>query len=135
MTTIDGHTEPFESCHDCRKQVLRAIFFPLFVFIVAFTILRISAQDKPPQLSADSRISLLKLQLKQKQLESQFLQMQQELNRIQGQYNDGVKALQDAIEASYKEAKLDKKEWMLNLDTLEFTKIPAPPKPQEPKKP
>lgn len=126
-----------------KDPIVRRIL--AFVVLAAFAIIACSvlAQEKPPQLSADSRISLLKLQLKQKQLESQFLglqqqvtTMQQQMTKLQGDYTEGGMALQNAIDAAYKDAKLDKKEWNLNLDTLEFTKVPAPPpKPEEPKKP
>lgn len=130
-----------------KDPIFQVVGIAVILILLGLVAICAGAQDKPPQLSADSRISLLKLQLKQKQLESQFLglqqqvtSMQQQMTKLQGDYTEGGKALQDAIDAAYKDAKLDKKEWNLNLDTLEFTKMPpAPPppapKPEEPKKP
>src|SRR6266850_43621 len=107
-----------------NREFLRAFLVLTTVFLVAFGYLRlVHGQDKPPQLSADSRVTILKAQLKQKQIESQYLQIQQQLNLLQAQYTEATKAAQDAIDAAFKEVKLDKKEWTLNLDTLEFTKV------------
>jgi hypothetical protein len=118
-----------------KKEILRAFLVPTVTFLVAFGFFRlVRAQDKPPQLSPDSRIAILKAQLKQKQLESQFLQLQTQMTNLQTQYTETGKTLQDAIEAAYKEAKIEKKDWSFNADTLEFTKVPAASK-AEAKKP
>lgn len=104
------------------------------------------AQDKPPKLSVDARLAIREAQLKQKQLEADFLSKQQEITSLQQQmaklstqYTEGAKAFQDAIDAAYKDAKIEKKDWNLDMEKLEFTKIApppaAPPKPEEPKKP
>jgi len=92
-------------------------------------------QDRAPQLSADSRVTILRAQLKQKQIESQYLQLQQQLNGLRAQYDEASKGMQDVVDAAYKDAKLDKQHWILDLDKLEFTKIPVPGSKAEEKKP
>lgn len=99
-------------------------------------VLTAAAQDKPPttpQLSVDSRLAIREAQLRQKQLEAQFLTKQQEVAGLQQQmtklsdeYKEGGKTLQSAIDAAYVVAKLDKKEWTLDAEKLEFIAVPKP---------
>lgn len=147
---------------DMKKAAKFSFFFCLAIGLIVFAVLihfdPAFAQDKPsavapvaPVLSETAKLAIVKAQLKQKQLEAEFLSKQQEIASLQQQmanlstqYKEGGKAFQDMIDAAYKDAKLDKKEWNLDLNTLEFTAIPKPIAPaapqtvgssQEPKKP
>lgn len=110
----------------CRALIVSGLCGCVVAIALCVPLLFIYAQDKPPQLSADSRVTILKAQLKQKQIESQYLQIQQQLAGLQAQYTEATKTTQNAIDAAFKEAKVDEKEWNLNLDTLEFVKVPKP---------
>lgn len=114
------------------RKVIAAVLFLLGVWLIAVGLF---AQDKPPQISAESRVAILKVQLHQKDLESRYLQAQQQMTAIQNEFTQTQTVLQAVIDAAYKEAKLDKKDWNLDVNTLEFTKVPPPPPKPEAKKP
>lgn len=123
---------------DMRWAAKWSFFICLAIALIALAVLihyePAFAQEKAPQLSADSRVTILKVQLHQKDLESRYLQAQQQMTAIQNEFTQTQATLQAAIDAAYKDAKLEKKDWNLDVNTLEFVKVPAAPK-AEAKKP
>jgi hypothetical protein len=107
----------------------KAILFVLLLLPAAY------AQEKVPQLPADSKVTILKIQLHQKQLEVQGRQLQAQVEQLNREYQDSMKQLADAMSDGYKAANADQSKWTLNSDSLEFTKKPEAPKKEEAKKP
>lgn len=84
---------------------------------------------------ADIQARILKLQLQATRIQSQFQACQQQ--DFQGQYNQVSAQMGSIVDEALRDAKLDKKEWEVNLDTFEFQKRVVPPVAPvaEPKKP
>ena len=103
-----------------------------------------TVESKPPVLSPDSKVALLKLQLRQKQIEVQYRQLDAQMKGLQQEYEGTQKDLAVAQAEATALAHADTDQWILNLDTLEFVRKvvpaassvpPATPTPKETKKP
>jgi hypothetical protein len=80
---------------------------------------------KPASKPSDAiQAKILRLQLQFTRLQSQYQSCQQ--TNFQGQANQVSLEMNALADQALAEAKLDKKEWELNLDTLDFQKRAAP---------
>lgn len=124
--------------------------FGLAVFLtIGLTCLAVAVANTPPlrdtpptvttKMPEESRVRILQAQLKEEQLKSQFAQLQLQMSNLQTQYADTQKELESAKAEAFTRAKLDPKEWTINLDKVEFVAAPkpapTPAKTEEPKKP
>lgn len=82
-----------------------------------------------PKPSPEMQAKILRLELDATRLQNQFQSCKS--TDFQGQYNQVGLQMQAVGDAALAEAKLDKKEWELDFDTLEFKKrtTPLPPSP------
>jgi hypothetical protein len=85
----------------------------------------------PAKASPEIQARILKLQLQQTRIQAAFQACQAQ--DFQGQFNQAGISVQEAINDAFREAKLDKKDWDLNLDSFEFQPKAAPPSPAEKK--
>lgn len=89
------------------------------------------APTAPPAASAakkapsDIQARILKLQLQATRIQSQFQACQQQ--DFQGQYNQVSAQMASIVDEALRDAKLDKKDWDVNLETFEFQKRVVPP--------
>jgi len=97
---------------------LAAINLFLGSLLVATTL--IAQAVLPKKASSDMQAKILRLQLQATRIQSQFQSCQQ--TNFQAQYDQVSAQMLAAADEALKEAKLDKKEWELNLDTFEFQK-------------
>lgn len=90
---------------------------------------------QPQKAPSDIQARILKLQLQATRIQSQFQACQQQ--DFQGQYNQVSAQMASIVGDALKDAKLEPKEWDLNLETFEFQKRVVPPVAPvaEPKKP
>jgi predicted nucleic acid-binding Zn-ribbon protein len=91
-----------------------------------------SAQTTEPKLSDAAHAKIRDIQLQQKALENQYLQMQQQLVNLEKQFNGLTTQLSAETDAAYKEAKVTREDWTLDMNTLAFAKVEKP-KPEEKK--
>lgn len=101
------------------------LLIPLAVTLMAV------AQDKPPAttpipLAETARVAVLQARFRQKSVEADYLRLQAQLSQLETQYRQAGESLQAAIDAAYVAAKLDRKEWTLDVEKLEFTPSPKP---------
>jgi len=75
--------------------------------------------------SSDAQAKILKLQLQASRIQTQYQACQAQ--DFQTQFNKTSVEIIQASDDALKEAKLDKKEWDLNLETFDFVKRPPPP--------
>jgi hypothetical protein len=92
-----------------------------------------SAQATEPKISDATHAKIRDLQLQQKTVETQYLQLQTQLKSLEGQYNSLGVQVTKAMDEAYKESGVKPEEWSLQPDTLKFVKIEK--KPDEKKKP
>ena len=92
-----------------------------------------SAQSKEPQLSDATHAKIRDLQLQQKTVEAQYLQLQSQLKGMENQYNSLGVQITKAMDEAYKESNVKPEEYSLQPDTLKFVKIEKP-KSEEKKK-
>ena len=93
----------------------------------------IPAQTTEPKLSDAAHAKIRDLQLQQKTIENQYLQMQQQLANLEKQFNGLTGQLTAETDAAFKEAHVTREEWTLDLATLKFAKVekkPDAPKPE-----
>lgn len=81
-----------------------------------------SAQTTEPKLSDAAHAKLRDIQLQQKTLEAQYMQIQQQITAMQAQFNSLSDQLKSETDAAYKEAGVTREEWTLDLVTLKFAK-------------
>jgi hypothetical protein len=81
------------------------------------------AQTADPKLSDSTHARIRDLQLQQKTIENQYMQLQQQLQGLQTQFNGLNDQLKAETEAAYKEAGVKREEWSLDMTTLKFTKV------------
>jgi hypothetical protein len=67
------------------------------------------------------------LQLQQKDVQVQYLQMQQQLASLEKQFNGLTTQLNDAVDAAYKEMGVKREDWPLDMATLKLTKAEKKP--------
>lgn len=92
-----------------------------------------AAQAQKQTVSPELQAKILKLQLQASRIQSQYQTCT--TTDFQGQMNQVSASVQSVIDAAYREAQLDKKDWDLNLDTFEFTKkTAAAPEPKKDEK-
>jgi hypothetical protein len=90
---------------------------------------------KPPtEASAEFQSKILKIQLQQSALTAQYNDCQQKAKTIPDEFQRNFNAMQLLAMQAIQDAKLDPKEWELDMTTFQFTKKPQPPK-QETEKP
>lgn len=96
------------------------------------------AQEKPveaPTVPDAVKVKILKAKLAQQRAETQFSQLQAQLQGLKGTYEKATQDLRDAEAEAYKEAKADKKDWVLDETGDDVRLAPVPkPKPAEPAK-
>jgi type II secretory pathway component PulM len=91
--------------------------------------LLVTPQAKPPdasKVSAELQARLLKLQLQAARIQSNAQACV--AADFQGQFTKVNVDEQQVINEAFAQAKLDKKDWELNLDSFEFVKKAAPAK-------
>jgi hypothetical protein len=103
-----------------------AIAFLLFASLAV-------AQAPEPKVSDATHAKIRDIQLQQKSIEAQYLQLQQQLDNMKGQYNALTPQLNEALDAAYKEAGVKREDYSLDIGTLKFSKIEK--KAEEKKKP
>jgi proteasome assembly chaperone (PAC2) family protein len=92
-------------------------------------------QDKAvPTYPESSKVKILQIQLKQTNLRAEYIQIQARMKEIEAQFPRTLEELQDAQDEAYKLAKVDKKEFTIDLQKLEFVAMPKPPEKTEEKK-
>ena len=99
-------------------------------FCIAFLLLAslASAQTaKDPVLSDATHAKIRDLQLQQKTVEAQYLQLQSQLKGMENQYNSLGVQITKAMDEAYKENNVKPEEWSLQPDTLKFVKIEKKP--------
>jgi hypothetical protein len=94
---------------------------PAFVLLLFASLA--GAETTDPKLSDATHAKIRDIQLQQKTLENQYMQLQQQLVNIQNQFNGLNDQLKAETEAAYKEAGVKHEEWTLDLTTLKFTKV------------
>lgn len=98
-------------------------------FLLAFLIcasLASAQTTTEPKLSDATHAKIRDIQLQQKDLESKYLQMQQQMENIKSQYNALAPQLNEALDAAYKEAGVKREDYSLDIGTLKFSKIEKP---------
>lgn len=85
-----------------------------------------SAQTTDPKLSDAAHAKIRDLQLQQKTIENQYLQLQQQIVNLEKQFNGLATQLGEATDAAYKEAHVTREEYTLDLATLKFAKVAKP---------
>ena len=97
-------------------------------FCIAFLLLAAlaSAQAKEPTLSDATHAKIRDLQLQQKTVEAQYLQLQSQLKGMETQYTAIGVQITKAMDEAYKESNVKPEEWSLQPDTLKFVKIEKP---------
>lgn len=103
----------------------------LFAFLICTSLAVAQAPD--PKLSDATHAKIRDIQLQQENVKSQYLQTQQQLNKLEAQYNAMTPQLNEALDAAYKEAGVKREDWALDIQTLKFSKIEKP-KAEEKKK-
>ena len=111
------------------------------VFLVVWCaagIISAVAQDppkKPPtEASAEFQSKILKLQLRQSAINSQWADCQEKAKTLPDEAQRNFNAIQLLATQAMQDAKLDPKEWDMDLNTFQFTKKPAPkPEASKPK--
>lgn len=103
-------------------------------FCIAFVLLAslASAQTTEPKLSDAAHAKIRDLQLQQKTIENQYLQMQAQLANLEKQFNALTGQLTAETDAAFKDSHVTREEWTLDLATLKFAKVEKP-KPEEKK--
>jgi hypothetical protein len=86
------------------------------------------AATESPTFPAESKVKILKIQLQQEQLKSEFGQLQARMAEIQKQFPETGSQLQAAIDEAFKAAKIDKKDYSIDMQKLEFVPMPKPEK-------
>jgi len=85
-----------------------------------------SAQTTEPKLSDAAHAKIRDLQLQQKTIENQYLQMQQQLANLEKQFNGITGQLTAETDAAFKESHVTREEYTLDLATLKFAKVEKP---------
>jgi len=98
------------------------IFLCCVPFLAVALVAAAEAQAPPKKASSDAQTKILRLQLQQSRIQQQYQACQ--AADFQTQYNRTSVEIITASDEALKEAKLDKKEWDLNLETFEFIKRP-----------
>jgi len=80
-----------------------------------------------PKVSDASHAKIRDIQLQQKGIEAQYLQTQQQLSKLEAQFNALGPQLNEALDAAYKEAGVKREDWSLDIQTLKFSKIEKKP--------
>lgn len=94
------------------------------------------AETTEPKLSDAAHAKIRDIQLQQKSVENQYMQMQQQIVNLQNQYQALTTQLNTEIDAAYKETGVKREDWPLDLATLKFSKAEKKPdekKPEEKK--
>jgi flagellar capping protein FliD len=90
------------------------------------------SQTVDPKLSDAAHAKIRDLQLQQKTIENQYLQMQQQLANLEKQFNALAGQLTAETDAAFKESRVAREDYTLDLATLKFAKVEKP-KPDEKK--
>lgn len=84
-----------------------------------------------PAIPEQAKVKILKVQLEQANLRAEYTAAQQRMKEIEAQFPKTQQDLQAAVDEAFKEAKLDKKDWNVDLAKLEFVAIPKPVTPEK----
>lgn len=110
---------------------MKAILVMLILLLVPQT------APVPPKVAPDVQAKILKLQLQAARIQASYQTCS--TTDWQGNFNKVSVEVQGLVNQAFKDAKLDKKDYELNLDSFEFTKkvpvSPSPTAPAEDKKP
>jgi septal ring factor EnvC (AmiA/AmiB activator) len=90
------------------------------------------SQTVEPKLSDAAHAKIRDLQLQQKTIENQYLQMQAQLANLEKQFNALTGQLTAETDAAYKESHVTREEWTLDLATLKFAKVEKKPAEKKP---
>ncbi len=82
-----------------------------------------AAQTTEPKLSDAAHAKIRDIQLQQKTLENQYMQLQQQIVNLQTQFNALNEQLKTETDAAYKDAGVKREEWTLDMATLKFAKV------------
>lgn len=81
------------------------------------------AADSPdPKLSDAAHAKIRDIQLQQKTIENQYMQLQKQVLDLQNQYNALTAQLDGEVAKAYKETGLKKEEWDFDANSLTFKK-------------
>ena len=100
---------------------MKRLLFSMFLFASLAV-----AQSKEPQISDATHAKIRDLQLQQKSVEAQYLQVQTQLAKLEAQYNALGAQVSKAMDEAYKENNVKPEEYSLQPDTLKFVKIEKP---------
>lgn len=107
-----------------------------FIFSVSLVFCcSLLAQQPAPQLPEASKVRILKAQRDQARLQSEYANLKGRMAEIEKQFPETQKEMQSAIDEAYRTAKVEKKDYALDVEKLEFVAVAKPPvvPPQEPK--
>lgn len=113
----------------------RTFVITLVVLIVGLIAITLRAQDaKVPVFPDSAKVKILQIQLQQTNLRAEYTQIQARMKEIEMLFPQTQVALGAAQDEAFKEAKVDKKDFSIDLAKLEFVPIPKPPAKTEEKK-
>jgi hypothetical protein len=117
------------------RDVWKVLFFYLVFLVLVVAVLGQDGPRKPPtEASTEFQSKILKLQLRQSIINNQVVDCQEKFKTLPDEFSRNYNAIQLLATQAVQDAKLDPKEWELNLDTLQFAKKPAPkPEADKPK--
>lgn len=98
----------------------------LAIVVAVLLTLSLARAADAPMVPADAKVRILKAQLEQSKLQSEANQLQARMAQIQVEWTKAQAELDSAREAAYKEAKVDRVQWTLDLGKLEFVPTPKP---------
>src|ERR1700739_1107544 len=96
------------------------------VMIVAVALLSTARAADAPVIPDSIRAKIFKIQLDQSRLMSEYQQIQSRVVAIQKEYTDANAALQAAQEEAYKAAKVNKKDWSMDMKDVVLFALPKP---------
>lgn len=94
--------------------------------VIMLLILGFAQAAEAPAFPAESKVKILKIQLQQEQMKSEYGQLQARMAEIQKQFPETNAQLQAAVDEAFKTAKLDKKDFTIDMQKLEFVPVPKP---------
>jgi hypothetical protein len=79
-----------------------------------------------PVFPSDAKVKILRLQLDRANVVGEYRQLQSRMKEIEMQVPQMDQGIEAAIDEAYKQAKIEKKDWNVDRQKLEFVAIPKP---------
>lgn len=97
-----------------------------YAVAIALVLCCVARAAEAPVMPEPAKVKILKAQLAQEQLKSEYNQLMSRKAEIEKQYPATEMELQVAMEEAYKLAKVDKKEFSIDIKKLEFVAVQKP---------